>query len=121
MSEGQVEIYSNGSTHTLYEFCGYDQCRELILAKGLGIKGDVFAGDEFRFNSEGTAVRVTVSPLDEPSSCIWRYGCGDFIQHGTDDGGCECEERGYNPQADREPLRPMVVENGMLELKHWGS
>lgn len=112
--EVQVEIYSNGSTHTLYECCGYDDCRELILVKGLGIDRDeAFTGDRFLTEVEGEPVRITVKPLDDPSSCIWCYGCGDFLAHGE---GCECEDRGHNPEADREPMRPLVVENGRLEL-----
>lgn len=113
----QIEIYSNGSTHTLYEFCGFDECRERILNLGLGIpRGDVFKRDRFLADADGEPVRITVRELDEPSTCIWCYGCGDFIQHGTDDGGCECEERGHDPEEDREALRPMIVENGRLEL-----
>lgn len=117
----QIEIYSNGSTHTLYECCGSEECRKLILHNGLGIPGEeVFERDQFFTAAGQEPVRVTVRDLDEdPSSCIWCYGCGDFIQHGTDDGGCECAERGHNPEGDREPLRPMVVENGLLELRPW--
>lgn len=72
--------------------------------------------DRFLADADGEPVRITVRELDEPSTCIWCYGCGDFIQHGTDDGGCECEERGHDPEEDREPMRPLVVENGRLEL-----
>lgn len=119
-NEIQIEIYSRWSTHTLYECCGAGDCRRLILHNGLGIPEDeVFERDQFFTAVEREPVRITVSELDEPSTCIWCYGCGDFIQHGTDDGGCECEERGHDPEEDREALRPMVVENGLLELRHW--
>lgn len=112
--EVQIEIYSDGSTHTLYECCGYDECRERILNLGLGIlRDEVFTRDRFLVEVGGEPVRITVKPLDDPSSCIWCYGCGDFLAHGE---GCECEDRGYNPETDREPMRPLVVENGRLEL-----
>jgi hypothetical protein len=112
----QIEIYSNGSTHTLYECCGYDDCRKLILARGLGIpEGEVFDRDRFLVDAGDQPVRITVRELDDPSSCIWCYGCGDFLAHGE---GCECEERGHNPEADREPMRPMIVEKAqLLELR----
>lgn len=116
MSE-QIEIYSRGSTHTLYTTCGSDPCRRTILIRGFGIPSWEVDSDREVFEVEDA--RITVAPLDEPPSCIWCYGCGAFIQHGADDGGCECAERGYDPEADREPLRPMVHETGLLELRHY--
>lgn len=122
--EMQVEIYSQGSTHTLYESCGYDDCRERILNLGLGVPRDqVFEVDRFVVEVEGEPVRITVAGLDDSDSCIWCYGCGDFIRHANaspePDGtffGCECDD----PEADREAMRPMVVEpENKLELRHW--
>jgi hypothetical protein len=109
----QVEIYSNGSTHTLYETCGHSNCNEKIL-QALGVGDERYKDqDEFYVGD----VKISVMPFSEPSSCVWCFGCGDFLQHGTDDGGCECEERGYDPEEDREPMEPMVDVNGMLELR----
>ena len=110
---GQVEIYSNGSTHTLYEFCGFDECRERILNLGFEIPVSlVFETDEFFLN--GTEVKVTVRhSLNESDSCVWCYGCGDFLRHGL---SCDCKDRGHDPEEDREPMRPLVTENGRLEL-----
>ena len=42
---GQIEISSQGSTHTLYEFCGFDNCREVILTRGFEIEDDPFGRD----------------------------------------------------------------------------
>lgn len=123
---GQVEVYSNGSTHTLYEFCGFDDCREAILARGFEIEDDVFARDEFVIDVDGVEVTITVrSKLDESDSCVWCFGCGDFIRHANAspeaDGsffGCECKD----PEEDREPMRPLVQEEplGQLKLVRWG-
>lgn len=116
---GQVEVYSDGSTHTLYEFCGHDSCRERILNLGLGISWDlVFEGDEFVIDQDGTEVTITVRDnLDESDSCVWCYGCGDFLRHANAGTPCDCDERGHDPEEDREPMRPLVVENGRkLEL-----
>jgi len=116
---GQVEVYSNGSTHTLYEFCGFDDCREAILARGFEIEGDVFARDVFLLDGDDGTVKITVNgTLDESDSCVWCYGCGDFIRHANAGTPCECE----NPEEDREPMRPLVQEEplGKLELVHWG-
>lgn len=116
---GQIEIYSQGSTHTLYEFCGYDECRERILKLGLGIQSNPFAQDEFVVTgTDRVTTIITVNgTLDESDSCVWCFGCGDFLRHGLE---CECGDNGHNPEADREPLRPMVIENGLLELHPWG-
>lgn len=116
---GQIEVYSNGSTHTLYEFCGFDDCREAILARGFEIEDDVFAEDEFVIDVDGTEVTVTVrSELDKSDSCVWCFGCGDFIRHANAGTPCECE----NPEEDREPMRPLVQEEplGQLRLVRWG-
>lgn len=111
----QIEIYSRGSTHTLYECCGFDDCRRKILHNGLGIpESEVFQRDQFFTQAEREPIRITVTEPNEPSSCIWCFGCGDFIQHGSD---CECGDNGHNPEADREAVRPMVVETGLLELR----
>jgi hypothetical protein len=112
---GQVEINSQGSTHTLYEFCGYDECRRRILELGLEIPAaDVFDRDEFVVDVDGTVVTITVNgTLDESDSCVWCFGCGDFLRHGLE---CECGDNGHNPETDREPMRPMVMETGRLEL-----
>lgn len=122
---GQVEVYSDGSTHTIYEFCGFDACREVILVNGFGIQGDVFGRDEFFL--DGGEVKITVAgSLDDSDSCVWCFGCGDFLRHANaspePDGtyaGCECAERGHDPNDDREPMRPLVVETGALELRPW--
>lgn len=116
---GQIEIYSDGSTHTLYEFCGYDECRGRILNLGLGIPvADVHAQDEFVLDADGTEVRITVNgSLDESDSCVWCFGCGDFLRHANAGTPCDCDERGYDPEQDREPMRPLVMEKGhRLEL-----
>lgn len=114
--DGQIEVYSNGSTHTLYEFCGASACREAILVKGFGFPVEPAHEEDVLWTEDGKT-KVSVTLLDESSTCIWCFGCGDFLQHGTDDGGCECAERGYNPEEDREPMRPMVHETGALELR----
>lgn len=113
---GQVEIYSQGSTHTLYEFCGYDECRIRILHLGLGIPNEgIFGQDEFVVESDGEVATITVNgTLNESDSCVWCFGCGDFLRHGLE---CECGDNGHNPEADREPMRPMVIETGRLELQ----
>lgn len=116
---GQIEVYSDGSTHTLYEFCGFDDCREAILARGFEVEGDVFTEDEFVIDADGTEVTVTVrSKLDESDSCVWCFGCGDFIRHANAGTPCECK----NPEGDREPMRPLVQEEplGQLKLVRWG-
>jgi hypothetical protein len=113
---GQIEINSQGSTHTLYEFCGYDVCRERILNLGLGIPAAVvFKKDEFFLSDgDGGTVKITVNgDLDESDSCVWCFGCGDFLRHANAGTPCECDDR----ENDREPVRPMVVEPGArLEL-----
>lgn len=115
---GQIEVHSDGETHTLYEFCGFDTCRELILEKGFEITEDPFTRDEFELeDGDGEYVTVTVqNSLDESDRCVWCYGCGDFLRHGL---SCTCAEEGHDPTQDREPLRPLVVENGQLELRPW--
>lgn len=115
---GQIEIHSQGSTHTLYEFCGYDECRERILRRGLAVtQTEIFEVDEFRVWDGTEYVKITVSgTLNESDSCVWCFGCGDFLRHGLE---CECEDNGYNPETDREPMRPMVMETGRLELHHF--
>lgn len=115
---GQIEVYSNGSTHTLYEFCGFDACREVILEKGFEITADPFARDEFTLtDGDGETVTITVrNDLDESDSCVWCFGCGDFLRHANAGTPCDCAERGHDPEEDREPMRPLVVENGKLEL-----
>lgn len=122
---GQIEVYSDGSTHTLYEFCGDDGCREAILIKGFEIQSDIFARDEFWLDDGDVKISV-VSPLDDSDSCVWCFGCGAFLRHANaspESGGgffgCECAERGYDPEKAREALRPMVLENGQLELRHY--
>lgn len=120
---GQIEIHSQGSTHTMYEFCGYDECRERILKLGLEIEGDVFEEDEFVITgTDRVTVTITVrDDLDESDSCVWCYGCGEFLRHANaspePDGsffGCDCN----NPERDREPLRPLVLDkNRRLELR----
>lgn len=117
---GQIEVTTNGYTDTVYEFCGFDYCRELILNLGLGISRDlVFKYDEFEIGQDGNTVTVVVRDhLDESGSCVWCFGCGEFLRHANAGTACECE----NPEEDREPLRPMVVESGhRLELRRWGS
>lgn len=115
---GQIEIYSNGSTHTLYEFCGFDECRERILGLGLGIKSDVFEQDEFVVTgTDRVTVTITVnSSLDESDSCVWCFGCGSFLRHANAGTPCDCDERGHDPEEGREPMRPLVMETGQLEL-----
>jgi hypothetical protein len=116
---GQIEIYSQGSTHTLYEFCGYDECREVILHRGLAVtQAEIFEVDEFRVHDGTEYVEITVNgTLDESDSCVWCFGCGDFLRHANAGTPCECE----NPDEDREPMRPLVREEplGRLELRHW--
>jgi hypothetical protein len=123
MSFGQIEVYSHGSTHTLYEFCGFDACRDVILSRGFEIQSDVFERDEFWLD-EGEVKITVVGRLDESDRCVWCFGCGDFLRHANaslePDGsyaGCECAERGHDPTKDREPMRPLVVETGKLELR----
>lgn len=124
---GQVEVYSDGSTHTLYEWCGFNACRSVILTEGFGITGNTWDRDEFFLNDGETEVKITVvGNLDDSDSCVWCFGCGDFLRHANaspePDGayfGCECAERGHDPNEDREPMRPLVVETGALELRHW--
>lgn len=113
---GQIEVYSNGSTHTLYEFCGFDACREVILVRGFEIEADPFGRDEFTLtDGDGETVVITVrNSLDDSDSCVWCFGCGDFLRHGL---SCDCAERGYDPEKDREPMRPLVIWNGRLELR----
>lgn len=116
---GQVEVYSRGSTHTLYGFCGFDDCREAILTRGFEIEGDVFTRDEFVIDVGGEVATVAVrGDLGESDSCVWCFGCGDFLRHANAGTPCECE----NPDEDREPMRPLVREEplGRLELVHWG-
>ncbi|MBD3004594.1 hypothetical protein [Streptomyces sp. 5-10] len=115
----QIEIYSDGSTHTLYEFCGFDDCRRKIL-EALGLTGKLFSRDVFWTATPDTNVRLTVSSLDDSDRCVWCYGCGDFLRHanaspepGGGFFGCECEDS----EEDREPLEPMVEVNGRLELR----
>jgi hypothetical protein len=117
---GQIEVYSNGSTHTLYEFCGFDDCRENILVRGFQIEEDPFARDEFVLtDGDGETVKITVRhSLDESDSCVWCFGCGDFLRHANAGTPCECK----NPDKDREIMRPLVQEEplGRLELRPWG-
>ncbi len=103
--------------HTIYEFCGYAECRSRILARGLDIpEVDVFGQDEFVVDADGEVVTITVNgTLDESDSCVWCFGCGDFLRHGLE---CECGDNGHNPEADREPMEPMVMlPERKLELR----
>lgn len=116
MSYGQIEINSQGYTHTLYETCGFDNCNEKIL-KALGV-GDERYGDADEFTVTGEDdVEITITvrgSLDEQDSCTWCYGCGDFLEHGL---SCECAAHGHDPEEDREPMEPMVEVTGALELR----
>ena len=110
----QIEIYSDGSTHTIYETCGHSNCNETVL-EALGVGKDRFTdAREFRVDSSGTEVRISVRSADEQDSCTWCYGCGDFLEHGL---SCDCEERGHDPEQDREPMENMVDVTGRLELR----
>lgn len=116
MSHGQIEIYSKGSTHTIYETCGYDNCTEKVL-KALGVGQERYS-DSYVFGvtgEDGVKVTITVrGKLDEQDACTWCFGCGDFLQHGM---SCGCKEWGFDPEEDREPMEPMVDVNGSLELR----
>lgn len=120
-NHGQIEIKTNDYTDTIHEFCGFDECRSRILTLGLRIEGNVFTADEFDLSDGENEVIVTVrDDLNDSDSCVWCKGCGDFLRHANasleKDGtffGCECE----NPEEDREPMRPLVVEDGRLELR----
>lgn len=117
---GQIEISSQGSTHTLYEFCGFDNCREAILVRGFEIEDDPFGRDEFTLtDGDGETVTITVRhQLDESDSCVWCFGCGDFLRHADAGTPCDCPDK----EADREPMRPLVMDEplGRLELRPWG-
>jgi hypothetical protein len=115
---GQIEIYSLGSTHTIYEWCGFDECRERILKLGLQIPGDIFGEDEFVVTGTDrvTSIITVRNSLDESDSCVWCFGCGDFLRHANAGTPCDCDERGHDPSEDREPMKPLVMENGRLEL-----
>lgn len=110
----QVEIKTNDYTDTIHEFCGFDECRSRILTLGLEIEGNVFTADEFDLSDGENEVIVTVrDDLDESDSCVWCKGCGDFLRHANAGTPCKCE----NPEEDREPMRPLVMEDGRLELR----
>ena len=115
---GQIVVQGYGETHALYEFCGFDSCREVILTKGFEITADPFGRDEFELeDGDGGHVTIIVqSSLDESDSCVWCFGCGDFLRHGL---SCQCATQGHGSEQDREPMRPLVVENGRLELRPW--
>lgn len=117
---GQIEVNSQGSTRTLYEFCGFDNCREAILVRGFEIEDDPFGRDEFTLtDGDGETVTITVrSQLDESDSCVWCFGCGDFLRHANAGKPCGCEDK----ETDREPMRPLVMDEplGRLELRPWG-
>lgn len=119
---GQIEIKTNGYTDTMHSFCGFDECRERILTLGLGIEGNVFTDDEFDLSDDENEVIVTVrDDLGESDSCEWCIGCGDFLRHANASldstravfFGCECPD----PEKNREAMRPLVVEDGRLELR----
>ncbi|MER6605708.1 hypothetical protein ABT282_07280 [Streptomyces sp. NPDC000927] len=117
MSYGQVEIYSHGSTHTIHETCGHSNCNEKIL-EALGV-GEERYSDAYEFEV-GEATITVRDHLGESDSCVWCYGCGDFLRHANasprPDGsyfGCRCGD----PKSDREPMEPMVDVNGSLELR----
>lgn len=112
----QVEIKNNDYMDTLYESCGHDQCNQKIL-KALGIGDERYSEQtEFDISTDDDQVIVTLTHhLDEQDSCTWCFGCGDFLVHGLE---CDCKERGYDPEKDREPMRPMIDEpDGRLELR----
>lgn len=110
----QIEIYSDGSTHTIYETCGHSNCIEKVL-KALGVGDERFTDvREFDIDADGVTVRVSLRDANEQDSCTWCFGCGDFLEHGL---SCDCEERGHDPEQDREPVEPMVDVTGRLELR----
>lgn len=115
MDYAQIEITNNYHTDTAYASCGHDQCNAKILA-GLGVGNERFThADTFNLSDDENTITVVVQRhLDERDSCAWCYGCGDFLVHGL---SCTCEEEGHDPEEDREPLLPMVVVNGSLELR----
>lgn len=118
MDYGQIEITTQGYTHTVYETCGSSNCHEKVL-KALGIGDERFTdADTFRVTGEdGVRSRIVLRHhLDEQDSCTWCYGCGDFLVHGL---SCECKKNGHIEEdyEDREPLEPMVDVTGVLELR----
>lgn len=86
--------------YMLYEFCGFDDCWEVIFVWGFEIEDDVFVWDEFVIDVDGVEVMIMVwSKLDEFDLCVWCFGCGDFICYVNVflevDGfffGCECKD-----------------------------
>jgi len=112
----QITVESDGETHTLYETCGHSDCNEKVL-KALGVGRERFTDtDAFTVvdPEEGTEYTIKVESADEQDACTWCFGCGDFLEHGL---SCDCKERGYDPEQDREPLEPMVDVTGRLELR----
>jgi hypothetical protein len=111
----QVEITTNDYTDTVKESCGHGTCNEKIL-EALGI-GDERYSDKTEFDvstDEDTVTVVLRHHLDEQDSCTWCVGCGDFLVHGL---SCDCAERGYDPEKDREPMEVVLNSNGEMTLE----